>query len=67
MANKVHWIQGATEDWGSYRRSVKNRYGKKGFTIHGTIKTEIVNKDAKKAGRLGKQARLAKVLRKVAH
>ncbi len=67
MAKKMYWIQDATEGHGNYRASVKRRYGSRGFTSKGTIKREIIDKDAKKAGRLGKQARLAKVLRKIAH
>ncbi len=64
---KQYWIQEATEGHGNYRASVKRRYGKKGFSKQGTIKTEIINKDVKKAGKLGKQARLAKTLKGLAH
>lgn len=67
MGKKVYWIQDATEGHGNYRASVKRRYGSRGFTSHGTIKREVIETDSKKSGRLGKQARLAKVLRKVAH
>ncbi len=64
---KEYWIQDATEGFGNYRRSVKHRYGKKGFTSHGTIKRDVIEKDAKKAGKLGKQARLAKTLKGLTH
>lgn len=67
MAKKMYWIQDATEGHGNYRASVKRRYGKKGFSKQDTIKTEIINRDAKKGGKLGKQARLAKTLKALRH
>jgi hypothetical protein len=60
---KAYWISEAVEKPGSYRASVKRRYGKAGFTPRGTIKQEIITRDAKKSGRIGKQARLAKTLK----
>jgi hypothetical protein len=62
---KAYWIQEAIESPGSYRASVYRRYGKAGFTRRGTIKPEIIERDAKKSGRIGRQARLAKTLRKL--
>jgi hypothetical protein len=62
---RAYWISEAIEKPGSYRASVKRRYGKAGFTPRGTIKKEILTRDAKKSGRIGKQARLAKTLRKL--
>ena len=59
------WIRKAIEKPGTYRKSIHRRYGKRGFTKKGTIKTEIIAKDVKKSGRLGKQARLARTLRKL--
>jgi len=60
---KAYWISEAIEKPGSYRASVKRRYGKAGFTPRGTIKQEILTRDVKKSGRIGKQARLAKTLK----
>ena len=57
------WIQDAIQHPGSYRGSVYRRYGKAGFTSKGTIKQEIITRDTKKKGRLGKQARLARTLK----
>jgi hypothetical protein len=57
------WIHKAIERPGSYRASVRRRYGKAGFTERGTIKPEIVARDREAPGRLGKQARLAHTLR----
>jgi hypothetical protein len=62
---RAYWISEAIEKPGSYRASVKRRYGKAGFTPRGTIKQEIITRDAKKSGTIGKQARLAKTLRKL--
>lgn len=58
-----YWIHEAIEKPGSYRASVKRRYGSRGFTSRGTIKQEIIARDAKKKGRIGKQARLARTLK----
>jgi hypothetical protein len=60
---RAYWISEAIEKPGSYRASVKRRYGKAGFTGEGTIKREIIARDSKKSGRIGKQARLARTLK----
>lgn len=65
MGKRGYWIKEAVEKRGSYRKSVQERYGKRGFTKEGTIKLEVINKDAKKPGKLGRRARLAKTLRKI--
>jgi len=59
------WIKEAIpeERKGSYRASVKRRYGKAGFTREGNIKSSVISKDSVRKGRIGKQARLAKTLR----
>lgn len=59
------WISEAVEEPGSYRASVKRRYGKAGFIEKGTIKKEVIAKDAKKKGKIGKRARLARTLGKL--
>lgn len=59
------WIKEAVERPGSYRASVKRRYGKGGFTRRGTIKSSVIAADARKPGKIGKRARLARTLRKV--
>jgi len=60
---KAYWISEAIGKPGSYRASVKRRYGKGAFTSQGTIKQEIITRDSKKSGRIGKQARLARTLK----
>ena len=60
-----YWISGAIEREGALRKTVQRRYGKRGFTSRGTIKTEVLNKMAKEKGVTGKRARLAKTLRKL--
>lgn len=57
------WIQKAVEKPGAYRTSVKQRYGSEGFTRKGSIKPEIMRKDAQASGKLGKRARLAMTLK----
>lgn len=57
------WISGAIGKPGSYRRSVSQRYGSEGFTRKGTIKPEVMRKDAQASGSLGKRARLAMTLK----
>lgn len=64
MAQRL-WIRQALKKPGSYRASVMRRYGKRGFTRRGTIKREIIEKDAKKKGKIGKRARLALTLRRL--
>lgn len=63
--NKEYWIQDAIQHPGSYRASIYRRYGKAGFTETGTIRQDIIAEDSRKKGKLGKQARLARTLRKV--
>lgn len=60
-----YWIQDAIQKPGSYRGSVYRRYGKEGFDSKGRIKHDIIAKDSKQKGRLGKQARLARTLGKM--
>lgn len=62
-----YWISEAIpeEREGKYRESVKRRYGKRGFTREGKIKSSVLEKDSKRKGRIGKQARLAKTLRRL--
>lgn len=68
MSEKL-WIKKAVKRKGAYRESVKRRYGKKGFvrgdTERGQIKESVKRKDARKKGRVGKQARLAITLEKL--
>jgi hypothetical protein len=52
-----HWIQGAISKKGSLRRSLKVKKGK-------NIPLKKLNAAAKKGGKLGARARLAKTLRK---
>jgi hypothetical protein len=59
------WIKEAVGKKGGYRASVSRRYGKSGFTGRGTIKQEIIARDSQKSGKIGKQARLAKTLRRM--
>lgn len=55
MAN---WIKGATKNKGALHRSLKVPVGKK-------IPTATLNAAAKKKGKIGKEARLAKTLKKL--
>jgi len=59
------WIQRAIEKPGALTRTVKRKYGKKGFTRRGTIKVEVLRKLAKRKGVTGRRARLALTLRKL--
>jgi len=59
------WIQRAIEKPGALTRTVKRKYGKKGFTKRGTIKVSVLRKLAKRKGVTGKRARLALTLRKL--
>jgi len=59
------WIQEAIKKPGALRAYIKRRYGKRGFTERGTIKTKILRRLAKKKGRIGKRARLALTLKKL--
>ena len=55
---KKNWIAGAIKKKGSLRRSAKVKAGKK-------IPMKTLNKLAKKPGKTGRRARLAKTLRKM--
>mgnify|MGYP003680946435 CR=1 FL=1 len=61
----TNWISSAIKRPGKYRKSVQKRYGKKGFDKKGRIKNEILIKDSKKKGSVGRMARLSKTLRKL--
>ncbi len=62
------WIQKINLKKGSYRASVKRRYGKKGFTSKGTIKQSVINKDKHSRNpKIRKRAVLADTLRKRRH
>lgn len=65
MARKKKWIQEAVEKPGALKRSVRRKYGSRGFTSKGTIKVSVLKKEAKKKGKTGKRARLAWTLRKL--
>ena len=56
------WIQHAIKHPGSLRRSAK-RAGQ--MTSKGTIRSDWLDKQAKKGGVIGKRARLAKTLKKL--
>ena len=55
---KRNWIAGAIKHPGALRRSLKVKKGKK-------IPAKVLNRAAKKKGKLGRRARLAKTLRKL--
>ena len=57
MANKKNWIAGAIKKKGALHRQLGIPQNKK-------IPASVINKAAKKKGKLGMRARLAKVLRK---
>jgi hypothetical protein len=61
-----YWIQRAIKNPGSLRRYVQRVFGSRGFTRYGTIKVAILKKLAKKPGKIGKRARLALTLRRLA-
>jgi len=61
-----YWIQRAIKHPGALRRYVKKVFGNRGFTRYGTIKVDILKKLAKKSGKIGKRARLALTLRRLA-
>ncbi|MDE2439018.1 MAG: hypothetical protein KGN01_06560 [Patescibacteria group bacterium] len=58
MATKKKWIQKAIKKPGSLRKSLHVKKGKK-------IPASKLNKAAKKGGKMGKRARLAKTLKKM--
>jgi len=64
-----YWIQNAIKRKGALTQYVYRKYGKQGFTVSRKtgrlkIKQEVLNKLAKKKGKTGQRARLAKTLRK---
>lgn len=59
------WVQKAKLKKGTLRRTVRSRFGKRGFTARGTIKTEVLHKLAKEKGPTGRRARLAITLRRI--
>ena len=56
------WIQKAVKKKGALTKTAKRD---KGMTKKGTIKVSELNKLAKKPGKTGQRARLAKTLRKI--
>ena len=58
MAKKRNWIAGAIKNPGALRRSLGVKKGKK-------IPTSKLNAAAKRPGKMGKRARLAKTLKKM--
>lgn len=46
---KGKWVAKAGIRKGAYRESVKQRFGKEGFTKRGTIKMSVINRDINKA------------------
>jgi len=68
--NDEYWIQDAIKKPGSLRGYVARKYGKKGFTRsrktgRPIIRRDVLNKLAKKKGKIGHRARLAITLRKL--
>lgn len=58
VAKKGNWIAEATRDKGAYRAATKTPEGK-------NIPASRVASDAKKSGKIGKEARLAQTLAKM--
>jgi len=68
--NDEKWIQDAIKKPGSLRGHVARKYGKRGFTRsrktgRPIIRRDVLNKLAKKKGKIGQKARLAITLRKL--
>jgi len=63
-AKDEYWIQEAIKKPGALRRTVKRRYGEKGFTERGTIKVSVLRDLSNEPGKTGQRARLALKLRK---
>jgi hypothetical protein len=60
------WIQKVTRRHpGALRRTVKTRYGRRGFDKRGRIKPEVLTKMSHEKGVTGKRARFAKQLRRM--
>lgn len=57
------FIKRAIKHPGALRRSVKEKYGARGFTERGTIKQSVLHKLAKQPGVTGRRARFAEELR----
>jgi hypothetical protein len=71
MARGEYWIQEAIERPGSLRGYVRRKYGSRGFTKsrktgRRIIKREVLLRLAKKRGSIGRKARLALTLRRLA-
>jgi len=60
--SKKNWIQGAVKNPGALKAKAK-RAGK--LRKNGTIDPSWLNQQAKKSGKTGQQARLAKTLKKM--
>ena len=58
------WIAGVIKKPGALRASVKRMFGAKGFTEGGAIKAGVLSELAKRSGKIGRRARLAKTLKK---
>jgi len=60
------WVQKVTRHHpGALRRTVKSRYGRRGFDTRGCIKPSVLEKMAHEKGVTGKRARFAKQLRRM--
>lgn len=65
-AKPKKWIQKVTRRHpGALRRTVRSRYGRRGFDMHGRIKPSVLEKMAHEKGVTGKRARFAKQLRRM--
>ena len=65
-SRKDRWIQEAIEHPGALRRYVRRVYGERGFTKDGKIRMDILKDLAKRRDTIGRRARLALTLRKLA-
>lgn len=68
-ARPKKWIQKVTtrRKKGVLRKTVKSRYGRRGFDKHGRIKSTVLEKMAHEKGVTGRRARFAKQLRRIHH
>ncbi len=62
MAKKGNWIQSAIKHPGALRATAKKAGA---VTKKGTIDSDWLNQQAKKGGKIGQRARLAKTLKKL--
>lgn len=62
-ASQQQWIQDAIKHPGALRKTVRQRYGEKGFTKRGTIRVSVLHELANEPDVTGRQARLALTLR----